>query len=360
MAQVVNVAIIGCGLIGTQWDAAAPAAAFSLTHAAAFAKHPAARLAALCDRDPDKAAQAALRWGAARAYSDPRRLFAENAIDLAVVAASSAARWEVVEPALAAGVKVLVIEKPLATTLAESRRLVAAMDAAGAKSLVNFSRHWDPSMRDLREAIRAGELGRIQRLVGTYGKGLTNNGSHMIDLAATLCDARPLRARALGSPLDAGEAAWSDGRDGAPDAQVEFVDGAGALFHLTMLGTDQRAFTCFELRVVGSAAVCELSQGGRRLTLAPVRADPNYAGYTILGEAASLPARALEAMERMADEALQLAQGRIAGASCDAHTALRTALAVAAVGRSAEQDGRWVALDELEQADQADDGAAGA
>lgn len=342
--KIVNVAIIGCGLIGTQWDAASPSSTFSLTHAAGFSKHPAARLVAVCDQDLEKARQAAQRWGAAKAYANPQQLFAETQVDLAVVAISSTSRWAVIAPALAAGVKVIVIEKPLATTLDESRRLVAAIDGAGVKSVVNFSRHWDPTMRQLRASICAGELGQIQRLVGIYGKGITNNGSHMIDLVAFLCDARPVRARSLGSPLDSCEASWSGGNDRAWDAQIEFANEAGRQFHLTMLGTDQRAFTCFELRVIGCRALYELAMGGRKVMLTSVCVDPHYAGYIIPGEPAGLAAKAMEAMDRMADEAVRLALGSISASSCDVHVALRTALAVEAVTRSALADGRWIDL----------------
>lgn len=348
----IKVAIVGCGLIGAQWDAAQSSPSFSLTHAAAFSRHPGASLVAVCDADRAKAENAARRWHAQRAYTDARQLFADVAIEVAVVAASSAARRQVMEPALAAGVKVLVIEKPLATTVAESRSLTAAIEAAAVKSVVNFSRHWDPSMRDLRDAIRVGELGPIQRLVGTYGKGITNNGSHMLDLVGYLCGAKPMRARSLEGPLGAREASWSDGNDPTLDAQVVYADRTHAEFHLTMLGTDQEAFTCFDLRVIGRRALYEMSRGGRALTLTPIEADPNYAGYRIPGTARSLPARGLEAMDRMADEALQLAAGSLRQASCDARSALQTALTVDAVMRSSRANGAWMDIENVQALDQ--------
>jgi len=353
VANVANVAIIGCGLIGTQWDANAPpgaARAHSLTHAAGFSRHPQARLAALCDQDLARAQQAAQRWGAAAAFDDPQALFAAQPVDIAVVAASSAARWSVVQPALAAGVKVLVIEKPLATTLAESRRLAQAVAASGVQSIVNFSRRWDPAMRDLRERIRSGGLGAIQRFNATYGKGIANNGSHMIDLVGFLCDGVPRRVRALGSPLAAGEADWCAGKDRALDAQVEYADAQGRSFLLTMLATDQRAFTAFELRVVGSAGLYDFRRGGRQLAYTPLQDDPDYAGYVVPGEPQPLQAGLLEAMDRMADEAVRLAQGALAESSCDVHSALRTALAVEAINISALEQERWVDLATLDSA----------
>ena len=146
-----NVAIIGCGLIGARWDATRVPNAAALTHAAAFSKHPNADVVAVCDSDAAKAQWAAERWGVPRAYTDARKLFLENRIDLAVIATSSGSRWQLIEPALQADVKVFVIEKPLADNLAECRRLTQAILAAGAKSVVNFSRRWDPAMSDLRQ-----------------------------------------------------------------------------------------------------------------------------------------------------------------------------------------------------------------
>jgi predicted dehydrogenase len=341
IAPHLNVAIIGCGLIGAQWDAKNTSPAFSLSHAAGFSKHPRAQLVAMCDHDADKARQAAERWGVKAAYDDPCKLFSEQKVDVAVVATSSAVRREVIEPALDAGVKVLVIEKPLATNLDESRTLAAAIDAAGAKSIVNFSRHWDPSMAALRNMIRTGGMGPLQRLVGIYGKGMTNNGSHMIDLCAFLCDAKPVRTRSLGSPLDAAEAGWNNGKDRAWDAQIEFERQDGSRIQLTMLATDHGAFTCFELRVIGRKVICDICQGGRSIFYTEIEDDPNYAGYRIPGEAAPQPARALEAMDWMVDEAMRLAAGEIQTSSCDAHHALLTALTVDTINRSAQGDGHW-------------------
>lgn len=347
MVDPVRVAIIGCGLIGTEWDRTASLDAPPLTHAGAFSQHAHAQLVALCDRDRDRVRCAAEYWQVDHAYTDPQQLFVEQNIDVAVVATSSSVRWSVIGPALAAGVKVLVIEKPLATTLEESRRLVAAIDAVGSHCVVNYSRNWDPNMRALKDRIAAGEMGGVQRFVGVYGKGIGNNGSHLIDLAGFLCRAHPVRARALSSPLDASEAVWSPTGERAWDAQVELIDAGGAIINLTLLGTDHRAFTCFELRVIGQKAIFDLSMGGRCLNWAELQDDPNFAGYVVPAPAVALTPRYLEAMQEMADEAVRLAAGDITTVSCDAHTALRTALAVEAIQRSAEGDGQWIALETL-------------
>lgn len=345
--EPVSVAIIGCGLIGTEWDRTAPTGMLPLTHARAFTQHPRAQLVALCDRDMERARDAATYWDVAHFYTDPERLFSEHNVDVAVIATPSTVRWAVIEPALAAGVKLLVIEKPLAPSLDESRSLVAAIDAAGARAVINYSRNWDPRMRVLRDRIDAGSMGKIQRIIGTYGKGINNNGSHLIDLTGLLCSAFPVRARALNSPLDPREADWSPMGERSWDAQIEFVGKDGTSIDLTLLGTDHRAFTCFELRLIGEKAMFELSLGGRQLRWTDLTNDPHFLGYKVPAPSVALKSGYLEAMQRMVDEIVHLALGESSTISCDAHRTLRTAMTIEAIQQSVKNDGRWMALGSL-------------
>jgi predicted dehydrogenase len=271
-------------------------------------------------------------------------MFDSEKVDLVVVATASSARWSVVEPALLAGVKFFVIEKPIATTLRESRLIASAFAAAGARALVNFSRHWDPAMRDLRARILAGSFGVLQRLVGLYGKGISNNGSHMIDLVSMLCAVKPVRVRSLGSPLSRTESSWSKQAEPTLDAQLVFADAMGVEIHLDLLGTDQSAFTCFELKIIGTNAVCTITAGGRALAVSRVIDDPDFVGYKIPGPPAARPARALECMDTMAAEAIELVRGRIEHASCDVACAMMTAATVDAIRRSEAENGCWVGI----------------
>lgn len=345
----IRVAILGCGLIGSRWDMPGEAAAGgpSLTHAAAFSRQADARIVAFCDADAGKAREAASHWDRGQAFGDARALFDAVPVDLAVVATHSTVRREVIHQALAAGVRTLVIEKPLATTLAEARQVARDLAAHGAVALVNYGRHWDPALAEVRQRIAAGALGRVQRLVGLYGKGLANNGSHMIDLVGLLLDARPVAVRSLGSPLRADEAAWSAGADPAIDAQVRYQDRQGNVAQLDLLATEAAAFSCFELRLIGSDAICEIRLGGRCIEWLPVVADPNFAGYRVPGARETLAVRPLQSMDRMAVEALALARRQIGVASCDARSALATAATVDALQRCSQQPNpSWVPIEE--------------
>lgn len=348
-SKIVNVAIIGCGLIGAEWDQVSSFDSPPLTHARVFSEHKRAKLIALCDLNEEKLYKAAKFWGIQNFYTDPLKLFAKHKVDLLIIATSSSARLKIIEQALAAGIKYFVVEKPIATTLIEAHSIVAALNAAGAHCLVNYSRNWDPSMLMIKQRIAKGAMGRIQRAVGKYGKGINNNGSHLIDLTGYLFGARPLRVRALDSPLDVGEAAWSLSGERAWDAQVEFINQGGEKYNLMLIGTDQRAFTCFELSIIGHNAIFDLSMGGRRLNWTELQIDPNFLEYVVPAEALSLPSRYLESMKVMADEAISLVACEINTVRCDANTALRTAQAVEAIERSVWDNGQWITLVDLSE-----------
>lgn len=345
-SEFVNVAIIGCGLIGSDWDRLSSLESPPLTHARAFSENKHSKLVALCDTNEEKVRSAAKFWNVKYFYTDPENLFANHQVDLLIIATSSSARLKVIQQALAVGIKFFVIEKPLALTLAEAQEIVSTLKAAGAHCLVNYSRNWDPSMHEVKKRIAEGHMGRVQRVVGTYGKGIVNNGSHLIDLTGALLCARPFRVRSLDSPLKEDEAVWSLSGERALDAQVDFINDSGEIYNLMLIGTDQRAFTCFELRVIGHKAIFNLSMGGRSLSWTSLQDDPNYAGYVVPAVASPLTPRYLESMTRMADEAISLARGYKCRISCDANRALRTAMAVVNIQLSAASNGQWISLDQ--------------
>ncbi|MCB1995983.1 MAG: Gfo/Idh/MocA family oxidoreductase [Burkholderiaceae bacterium] len=339
----VRVAIVGCGLIGSAWDEDVSCHSAPRTHAAAFAYHQDAKLVAVCDQDASRAAAAGARWDV-RAFSELDQMLASTEIDLLVVATPATVRQTVVASALASGIRAFVIEKPLAPALPEARALVDLLDQAGARALVNHTRHWDPSMAALRERIRQGDLGQLQRAVAYYGKGTNHTGSHMVDLVGMLCDAQPVAARAAAAPLPAGEAAWCNGTDPTLDGQIRWQRRDGSSLQLDLLATDCRAFTEFRLRLIGSSACVELSLGGRRIDWTPLTDDPDFAGYRIPGTAQALTADARLAMQHMADDAVRMARDPGHRPDCGAHDAMRTACAVQALRDSHRDGGPWCPL----------------
>jgi predicted dehydrogenase len=154
------------GLLGTgPWAAR--------THAPALAGHPGVEFSGVWGRRPEAAAELAVASGT-RAYEDVDALFdASDAVALALppdVQAPLAVR------AAAAGCHVL-LDKPVATTVALAREVTEAVEAAGVASVVFCTlRFAEPTARWIDEQTAAGGwfLGEAHWLGSLYGPGSTS------------------------------------------------------------------------------------------------------------------------------------------------------------------------------------------
>lgn len=336
---VATVAIVGCGRIGSEWDEGRSADFPALTHAAAFQRNSRAKLVALCDADPARLQAAGRHRGVREQYASSAALFEHVVPDIAVIATPTAVRREPIAQALKAGVRTLVCEKPLASSLAEGARLAQDLGAAKARVFINYLRRWDGAMRHWRSRVARGEIGAITRAVGWYGKGLLNNASHLIDLVHFLSGARATRACARANRLAPEEAAWSGGVDRTLDADIAF--GCAHDFVLTLVGTDHRDATIFELDLLGSKGRLRITEGGHRLEAWTPKADPRVPGYVVLtGADAGAPALA-RAMETLAAEAVAASLGEPIESLCTPRDALQSLAVVETIKQSFAGNGAW-------------------
>ena len=112
--------------------------------------------------DPDPAArELAARTARADAHADAREAFARPDVDAAVVCAPNAAHAELAGAALDSGLH-LYLEKPLATSSADGRRVVAAADAAGVAAAIGLSYRFDPLYARVRALLQEGVVGEVR------------------------------------------------------------------------------------------------------------------------------------------------------------------------------------------------------
>lgn len=137
-------------------------------HARALANIPEADLVAVCGRHPDRAAAFAQQYTIG-AYTDVEEMIRQAGVQAVIICTPHPAH---VGPAVSAaehGVHVLV-EKPLASDLADCDRMIAAADRAGVKlGVISQRRFYEPVIR-VRQAIDSGKIGApILGTVGMYG-----------------------------------------------------------------------------------------------------------------------------------------------------------------------------------------------
>jgi predicted dehydrogenase len=122
-------------------------------------------LVAVADPDPE-ALRRATHGRAIRGYADPGEMFAAAELDLVSIVAPTSLHMQTTLAALAAGAHVLV-EKPIAATRREAERMIAAAADADRMLTVGHIERFNPAIRELRQRLAAGELGRIFQVHAT-------------------------------------------------------------------------------------------------------------------------------------------------------------------------------------------------
>lgn len=202
------------------------------SHAAAYASHPQVDVVAVCDLVPQLIDRYEDIWGPVAKYTDYRAMFAQENLDLLSVVTSDHLHAQMVIDASEAGIPGIYCEKPLATTLADADRMVAAVEKNHTQLCVNHTRRWDPFWRQAKAMIddgRIGSLTRIRAHLGGERAMMFRNGTHLIDTVCMYADAEP--AWLIGSMEEGYEDRTTYQGDGGHDPKTD--PGASAYLHFS-------------------------------------------------------------------------------------------------------------------------------
>ncbi len=132
-------------------------------------------LAAIVSRDPERGRAAAERTGARLHYTSIDEIEA-GAIDGVFIVTPNPQHAPLTIAAARRGLHVIV-EKPMAATVAECRAMIAAARDAGVVLAVAHCMHWAPPVTRARELLEAGAIGRIVSATITASYNSRPNGS---------------------------------------------------------------------------------------------------------------------------------------------------------------------------------------
>jgi predicted dehydrogenase len=117
------------------------------------------RLAACWDDDAPRGAAMAARYGM-RYSPHPEDAFDDPNVQAVIVTCETHRHAEMAVAAAAAG-KHILCQKPMALTLADCDRMIAAVESAGVKFMMAFQMRHDPSNQKIKQLIEEGAVGRI-------------------------------------------------------------------------------------------------------------------------------------------------------------------------------------------------------
>ena len=193
-AGPLRVALVGYGLAG------------EVFHAPLISATPGITVAAVVTADPGRRARASARLPQARLMSAPAEIWADaSSFDVVVISSPNRTHVPVGLEAVAAGLAV-VVDKPLAATVADAVQLRDAAAAQGVAITVFQNRRWDGDFLTVSDLLDRGEFGPVHRFESRFerwrpevsnawressdpadaGGVLYDLGSHLIDQALVL------------------------------------------------------------------------------------------------------------------------------------------------------------------------------
>ncbi len=122
--------------------------------------HPDYEVVLAADTDPAAAARLAGTHPGIRC-ADPAALVTDDAVDAVYIATPPASHAGLAVAALRAG-KGVFCEKPLAVTVEDGRRMLAAAEESGLANAVNFPLADTPATLHIERALRSGEAGEVR------------------------------------------------------------------------------------------------------------------------------------------------------------------------------------------------------
>ena len=146
---MLRLALFGAGRIGQ-------------VHARSITEHGKAQLAWVCDPLEAAATTLAGRYGS-RASADPQDALEDPSVDAVLVASATPTHVDLIRRSVLAGKKVLC-EKPIDLDMAAIDRCWTDIAGHAPVVMLGFNRRFDPTFREVRERVAAGEIGPIRAL----------------------------------------------------------------------------------------------------------------------------------------------------------------------------------------------------
>ena len=282
-SKPIGLAIVGGGRIG-------------LIRGEIAARHPRVGWIGLAEVRADRAKEVAERIGADFATTDHRELLARPEVTAAVIATDEHLHVDPILAAVERGLD-LLIEKPLATTLAESARVLQAIRHSGVDAVVGYTQRFRRRFLAAKEKIRTGQLGEVTLVTSRAFMNLlvaldnyrrtdrpetispmVISGTHALDLVMWLLDDKT-PAEVYARSVDRVLGPSVRGID-ATAGLITMTD--GTLYHLNISWALPTVWPgsvySLEIGIVGTDGVLTIDDTHRDVLLATTR--PQAAGYT--------------------------------------------------------------------------------
>ncbi|MEE2951585.1 MAG: Gfo/Idh/MocA family oxidoreductase [Pseudomonadota bacterium] len=220
-------------------------------------------MTAIVTGDPEKAKGLGNSYGLdAYGYDEYDKMLKSGTVDAVYVATPNFRHREFAEPALKAGIHVL-LEKPMEVSMEDAEAIEAAAKASGAKLMVAYRLHCEPGTVAMVEAVRKGLIGKPRFFTSTFSQTVKPSnhraqhgywagpvpdmGAYPINAVRNLFEAEPTEVMAIGTRTERGLDC-----DDTVSVILRFTEGRSASFTLSYSAESIDRF-----HLVGSEGIIE-------------------------------------------------------------------------------------------------------
>jgi predicted dehydrogenase len=171
-----RVGILGCGGIAR-------------AHARAYGGRDNVTLAAGAEVDEERRGKFAAEFSVPQMYADYHELLDKVRPDVVSVCTWPPLHAEMTVAAAEAGARAVLCEKPMAVSLGECRKMLAACSRSGTRLVVGHQHRFDANANRAKALLAEGAIGELRWVYGYCGsRDLLANGTHVVDLVRFLMD----------------------------------------------------------------------------------------------------------------------------------------------------------------------------
>lgn len=262
-----NAAIIGCGRIAGLNDDSADISSVR-THAKAYGNNSKTTLICAADVDPERLKKFGGKWSISKLYRDYKDMLMVEKPDIVSICTPNNTHYEVLKYIAqnTRNIKAVFCEKPMTMSVEQAEEIVRLYQEKETILAVNHTRQWEPGHVSIRELIKQGKLGRIQKVTCYYYKGIVHNGIHLMDYLLDVLG-KVEKAHILGAMEE------PEG-DLTLDAQLIFEGNIPCI----LIGFDKQYYDIFEMDFVGTEGRIRIENFGLSFRYWKRELNPLYGG----------------------------------------------------------------------------------
>ncbi len=277
-SKKIPVCVIGAGRIGLSHEfdkkRLKPA-----SHVGMWLKNKKCRLVAICDKNKKQFNRAKKLNENIKFYNQSKKMLEEEKPKIVSIATWKDTHFKITKLCINQGIKVIVLEKPLANNIKQSKEILSLIKKKKVKVLVNHRRRYDMEIIKLKKKLDKGIIGEIIQASSYYVYGLLTTATHAIDTLRFLLSNTAGEIKEVYGFKNSFKN-FSSPDDSNYDAILVFKNG----LKVTLQSLDMKSYDNFDFYIYGKKGKILITEIGRSILKFSVQKSPEHSGFTELNQ----------------------------------------------------------------------------